>query len=117
MREIRYERKFQCKNEKGYTALVGHIESIGDERLTKQILMWKNVGRYWRRPRSTYNEQIDRVLSGGDVKSLRNRRVYIDVEEIRQISKNSHLQYSVFYVMVIYSLTCKGSSVNIYIDM
>ena len=88
------------KVRKGMLRWFGHVERMEEERLTKQIYSAKVEGCRGRgRPRHTFQDQIDRVLSEGDVRSHKNRRAcmkrVMSVREASEICKNRTLWRSI----------------------
>jgi hypothetical protein len=81
------------KIEKNMLRWFGHVERMGERRLTKEVYeadVGGNAGRG--RPRQTFLDHIGEVLEKGQVKSDRNRRVCMSnlmtVEEAKSVCKD-----------------------------
>ena len=64
-----------ARMKKGMLRWFGHVERMNTNRLTYQIYKAEVKGKKSRgRPRLNYHNQIERILSVGEVRSPRNRR-------------------------------------------
>ena len=77
------------KVEKSMLRWFGHVERMSERRFTERIYMADVSGNAGRgRPRKTYPDLIGEVLQKGRVRSTRNRRACMNVDEAKGVCKD-----------------------------